>query len=117
MKIKLIGLVALAFAFTLMAAQRAVADGIHDGHDSDVAVSTSTANMTDAPVHADLFVADTHTHNGLNTPTFDHVLAYSSPVHDCGCDSPPTPAPEPSSLILMAAGLTPFLWIRRKTGA
>lgn len=115
MKTKLVVLTALAVILMLTTTSTALADSVRGGQDNDFRGSAFLASIPNSGIHADSLVSDQAGDHGPNMPTFDHIMARSfSPIHDCGCDKPPAKAPEPSSFLLLAAALTPFIWVRRR---
>lgn len=132
---KATGFAALAILFALFAASNALADGIQDGHDHDSSSSSfafegSTAATHDAAtIHDAANVTDQDKdQDSDHSPKYDHVLAWSPnqhPDHDKDPKDPKGPKdadgsdpamPEAPTVLLLAAGLTPFLWVRRKGG-
>jgi hypothetical protein len=118
MKIKAAGFAGFAILFALFAASNAFADGIHghDSSDSNVTVEGSGPAIHDASMVTNQLKDNDQDSDRLPQP--DHVLAWPSGrwwLADCHKDPDPS-VPEPPAILLLAAGLTPFLWVRRKGG-
>lgn len=119
MKQKVIGITGIAILFLFAAVASARADGIRGGHDSDSDGSRFTADVSTATIHDASVTKDgMRDRDSDAVPHFDHDWAwsrdsFSQKHHD---DDPASGVPEPSTLLLLAAGLTPFLWVRRKSG-
>lgn len=122
MKSKLIGFAAVALLLVLGTASIALADGIRDGSDHDFDQSSRTFDVPSPAIHADNPVTEDIGDRDAGDPQYDHILASSSghwfrdhdKDRDDDGDLGSDPVPEPSTLVLLAAGLTPLLWVRRR---
>jgi hypothetical protein len=121
MKSRVIGFASFVVLSVLIATVNVRADGFHNDQDQYAEAPSFSADLSQL-VFNQHPQADAINHDSDNDMHFDHTVAWSSgyaPIRDCGCgtgDSPTPAMPEPSSLILLAAGLTPLLWRRRSNG-
>lgn len=117
MKHKVIGFTAVAILFLFAAAGTALADGISSrGQDKDSDGLKFTADASKPLVHDASVTKDAvKDQDSDNKMHYDHVVAWSPDSHFHHSDSPDPTMPEPSALLLLAAGVTPLLWVRRKS--
>jgi hypothetical protein len=87
---------------------------------SQAIVSHNSSDNFAVPRAADSQAFDGRAFSDVD-PHYDHVLVTSSDMSGmsgmCDHDPPPPSAPEPASFLLLALGLTPLLWVRRKSDA
>jgi hypothetical protein len=119
MKQKLVGIAGVAILFLFATVGGARADGIRGGHDGDSDGSRFSADVSASAIHdASITEDSTMNRDSGDAPHFDHDRAWSpeSLFHNHNDDDAAPGVPEPSSLLLLAGGLAPLLWMRRKSG-